>query len=379
MMRFDLKPLMLKFNEYIVDAGSRTDVIGARKEFDELIKKVFSPFDYSKASKEQLSERKMQHDSFIMICDALRASEDENTYIIESLALTGRGNIHQLLGNDEQAARDFRHSADVAAGFAGGKEVRIAGLLKLAPLYSKMQKPDSCISCYSEALKIASGMQDNESQTRVMAILADRGSAYCRVRKLQEACDDFNRAIEIYNDLGTANAKTQKILLKCLANRSGVLVNMQRFEDARQDGLKAVEIEGEMISSSTPVVLTNLAAACNCLGNYEEAEKYYTRVIMIKKVSGAIRTPAGRIDLATILMGRGEVLIKNGKYSDSRTDLAEAAALFTDLLEKHEAVVKPRLIRTLKLKAQAESELGDETAAEKDLSLCENLTGKALD
>jgi len=78
-------------------------------------------------------------------------------------------------------------------------------------------------------------------------------------------------------------------------------------------------------------------------------------------------------------MGRGEVLIKNGKYSDSRTDLAEAAALFTDLLEKHEAVVKPRLIRTLKLKAQAESELGDETAAEKDLSLCENLTGKALD
>ena len=379
MNSFDLRPLIQEFNEYIVENGSQSDAIGARKEFNDLIKKIFSPFDFSKASKEQLAERKQQHDSFIMICDALRASESESTYMIEALALSGRANTLQIMGDNDSAARDFRRSADVAAGFSGGEDLRISGVLRLASLYSKMQKVDSSISCYTEALKIASRLEGEENQERIMAILADRGSTFCRLRKFNEACDDFNRAIEVYNNQENSSEKTKKILLKCLANRSGILVNMQRFEDARQDGLKAVEIEGESISSITPVVLTNLAAACKCLGSYDEAEKYYTRVIMIKKLSGAIKTPSGRIDLATIMMGRGEVLLKNQKYDDSVSDLSNAVALFNDLMEKHEPVVKTRLMGALKLRAQAYSALGDEQSSAKDLEVFEKLTGKALD
>lgn len=379
MKSLDLKPLIQKFNEYIIENGNQYDAVGAKKEFYELIKKIFSPFEFSKASKEQLTERKLHYDSFIMICDALRASESDSTFMVEALALTGRGNTLQAMGENDSAARDFRRSADVAAGYSGGEDLRISGVLNLASLYSKMQKIDSSIACYTEALKIAERLEGEENQARIMAILADRGSTYCRLRKLREACDDFNRAIETYNNKEVINDKAKRILLKCLANRSGILVNMQRFEDARQDGLKAVEIEGESISSITPVVLTNLAAACKCLGSYDEAEKHYTRVIMIKKLSGAIKTPSGRIDLATIIMGRGEVLLKNQKLEDSVADLSNSIALFNDLMEKHEAVVKNRLMGALKLRAQAYSQLGDKQASEKDLEVFEKLTGKALD
>lgn len=379
MKSFDLKPLIEQFNEYILENGSESDAVGARKEFGELIKNIFSPFGYAKATKDQLAQRKKQHDSFILICDALRASENESTYMIEALALAGRANTEQALGDLESAIRDFRRSADVAAGYNGGEEVRISGVLSLANLYGRVKKHDSSIACFSEALKIASRLSGTDGQIKVMAILADRGSAYCRLRKLQDACDDFNKSIEIYNSIDVRNDKTKRILLKCLANRSGILVNMQRFEEARQDGLKAVEIEGETFSSTTPVALTNLAAACKCLGYFDEAEKYYTRVIMIKKVSGAIKTPSGRIDLATMLMGRGEVLLKNEKYDDAKNDLSESVALFNDLMEKHEEVVKPRLVGALNLRSQVNIKLGDEQAAEKDLSIAEKLTGKALD
>ncbi len=377
MKTFDLKPLIEKFNSYISNAGN-DDAAGARKEFDELIKKVFSPFDYAKSSKQQLEQRIQQHNSFIMICDALGASENENTYMIQALALAGRGSTYQALNDNENGARDFRRSADVAAGYPGGEQVRISSVLRLAAVYGKMQKTNESIACFSEALKLASRLDGDEGRIRKMAILADRGSAYCRLRKLDEACADFNGAVELYNSL-PSNENTRRILLKCLANRSGVLVSMQRYQDARDDGMKAVEIEGENISSITPVVLTNLAAACKCLGYLDEAEKHYTRVIMIKRVSGVIKTPFGRIDLATMLMGRGEVYLKNDKLDEAKADLSQAIELFNDVMEKHSNVVKPRLLGALKLRYQVYERLGDNHAAEKDLSMTENLTGKALD
>lgn len=140
MKSFDLKPLIEQFNEYILENGSESDAVGARKEFGELIKNIFSPFGYAKATKDQLAQRKKQLDSFILICDALRASENESTYMIEALALAGRANTEQALGDLESAIRDFRRSADVAAGYNGGEEVRISGVLSLANLYGRVKK-----------------------------------------------------------------------------------------------------------------------------------------------------------------------------------------------------------------------------------------------
>lgn len=381
MNSFNIRPLIDKFNEYVEANAEVADASGAKQEFSALIKSVFSNFVCAKASKEALIKRKEEHDSFLRVCDTLHAAEDPDTCIVTALAYSGRASVEQALGELDAAAADFRRSADVAAGEPEAWEVRFAGVINLASTRIRQKQPEAAAKVYAEALRLLerSNAPQQDKNKKKMALLSDYGSIYCRLAQPQRAKELFDEAVQIYDTMDDSEGKMKGTLIKCLANRSGVLVSLKDYDGARRDGRRAMELEGDKVSTSTTVTLTNLAAACKCLERFDEAEAAYGKAIMLKTALGGQSNEAGRIDIATLMIGRGETRMKMGKDLDAQADLSLAIDNLRPLAGKYGKSVVIRLTNALKLRSELYSAQGRPELAEKDDIEREKLTGNALD
>lgn len=381
MSSFNIRPFIDKFNDYVEANAELSDASGAKQELNSLIKSVFSTFNCAKASKEALTARKKEHDSFLLVCDTLRAAEDPDICVVAALAYSGRASVEQALGELEAAAADFRRSADAASGNDDAWDVRFAGVINLASTRIRQKKPEEAAKVYAEALRIlerSNGLQQDKDKKK-MALLSDYGSIYCRLAQPQRARELFDEAVALYASIDDSDGKMQSTLVKCLANRSGVLVSLKEYDAAREDGVRAMALEGGKVSTSTTVILTNLAAACKCLNRLEEAEDAYGRAIMLKTALGGQSGEAGRVDIATLMLGRGEVRIKLGKNLDAQADLSLAIDNLRPLAPKFGKSVVVRLSNALKLRSGLYSAQGQNELAEKDMEEWQKLNGNALD
>jgi tetratricopeptide (TPR) repeat protein len=315
--------------------------------------------DYVAIRKQGMSEYRARHygEAQQALEKALAAAEQANDLYEVALTSSALGDVYQQELRFKEAEHSYRKGVAILLREPGRTHALAIMWRNLASVLVAETRYQDALAALDEASRLVrvNGLQDAQLKAE---ILNSRGTIYFYQRRWSTAKKYFLRAIQETTGGYTEDLTTEGILnnLARAYHNSGEQV---KAEETYKRAITLAEARLGPSHLNLVAMLTNLAALCNDLGRFDEAEGYFQRSLGILEKSG---TMFDETQMMEALHGLGKTHM--GKHDAVRAEplLKRASAIARQNL--NQSIMIPEILRILDDYSKVLRELQNPNAAD---------------
>ena len=277
-----------------------------------------------------------RHYGFMALAEAEKLTDDK--LLAKSSAMNSIANAYEALGKMDSSEYYHLESLNIKT-ILGDSLGMAASLNNLGILYDLTDKNEKSLEVYLQSLRLYEAHSDDNFQTAM--VLGNIGIVLKKLEEYSRAIDYYKQALKIYNEENSEFGKTVTN-----GNIGSILINIGEYHESILYSEEAMEGYSALgYDRYVPYAKHNIAIALDSLGDYQNAEKNYLKVI------GAHTDFENYMELASSQNALAEMYLKTKEFVKCKT-LAHLA------IENARSVQSAEFqIRAVKTLATAETEL----------------------